>query len=81
MKKSILFAIIIAVGILLTSCKKDYECICKSDAFGFSNEISNVKTDVPKRKVKELEKDCTNGSGTASFSGFTVTTTCTWKAL
>lgn len=78
MKQSIILFSILA-SISITSCKKDYTCVCTtaSPIPGFS--IPDQETAIGKQRKKQAETICTAKNNTLSFGGFSISTTCKLK--
>lgn len=70
--KKVIFIAIVAVA-SLASCKKDRVCTCTSTGFSGSSSTS-VKT-YTKAKKSDARAACV--STTATYGGYTETTTCT----
>lgn len=86
--KNLSFLCIAGAMISLSSCKKDYTCVCTTD-YGDGDKLVNTR-DVPKSSKKSAKAGCgnynevysstyTNGSGGTISDTETYVTTCELK--
>jgi len=85
MKTLKLLTIIFFIGLLSTSCKKDYTCDCTIITSGFgqatANQSSTSFSNLNRRDAKAEEKNCNSRTGTTTISIVTVNSICAWKTL
>lgn len=61
---------------LITSCRKDYLCICTFTTIENNDTTRTVSQDNLSATKDEAEHNCTHGNGTETSGGISFTTDC-----
>lgn len=76
MKKVLLFASVIMISGMMTSCKKDWTCTCTLTETGPGVSNTSTASITINAKKKDAEEACGNYEYTISSGSYTDTQTC-----